>query len=122
MVRFFAPILNPADVTITWLYSQAGVEPGAWTALTVPALRGRHARSDTGRTVALNVPGDWASEAPPSWTTVVAASSGDTVTSAYYWIGLRIAQPLGDDAAGPRTFVDTLQRGVVVQRAHDSGT
>ncbi len=91
LLRFFAPILNAADVTVTWLYSQAGVEPGAWTALSVPASAdGTRGLTQDG-TVGLNVPGDWASEAPPSWTTVLAASSADTVTSAYYWIGLRIA-------------------------------
>ena len=91
MMRFFAPILNPSETTVTWLYSQAGVEPGSWTSLTIPTGDdGTNGLTQDG-TVSLTVPGDWASEAPPSWTTVVPASTNDVVTSAYYWLGLRIA-------------------------------
>lgn len=91
MMRFFAPILDASNVTVTWLYSQAGVQPTSWTALSVsPDADGTNGLTQNG-TVALSVPGDWASEAPTSWTSVVPASTADTVTTAYYWIGLRIA-------------------------------
>jgi predicted phage baseplate assembly protein len=90
MLRMFAPLAAGA-ATVTWTYSQSGVEPSSWTALTVPASAdGTRGLTQDGD-VSLTVPNDWASEAPPSWTTVQPASSADVVTSAYYWIGLRIA-------------------------------
>jgi predicted phage baseplate assembly protein len=94
MLRLFAP-LTAGDATVTWTYSQAGVEPGSWTSLIVTANSdGTDGLTQDG-TVALNVPADWASEAPPTWTTVSPASAADTVTSAYYWVGVRIANLSG---------------------------
>jgi hypothetical protein len=90
ILRMFTPLAAGA-ATVTWLYSQAGVEPSSWTALSVPANADGTVGLTQDGTVQLNVPADWASEAPPSWTTVVPSSTNDIVTSAYYWVGLRIA-------------------------------
>ncbi len=90
LVRMFAPLTTGA-ATVTWLYSQAGVEPSSWTALAVPAnADGTNGLTQDG-TVQINVPLDWASEAPTSWTTVFPSSASDVVNSAYYWVGVRIA-------------------------------
>ena len=90
ILRLFAP-LTAGEATVTWHYSQAGVEPSSWTALSVPASADATVGLTQDGIVQLNVPADWAAEAPTSWTTVSAASSSDVVNTAYYWAGLRIA-------------------------------
>ncbi|HTV91909.1 MAG TPA: baseplate J/gp47 family protein [Verrucomicrobiae bacterium] len=97
MLRFFAPILEPSNTTVTWLYSQAGVQPESWTSLSVPATAdGTNGLTQDG-TVALTVPGDWASQTPSADWSDPPASSTDTETSGYYWIGLRIANLSASD-------------------------
>ncbi len=91
MLRFFAPILDPSNATITWLYSQAGVQPESWTSLSVPANDDGTTGLTQDGTVTLTVPGDWASQTPSTDWSDPPASSNDIETSAYYWIGLRIA-------------------------------
>jgi len=99
MLRLFAP-LTAGQATVTWLYSSGTNQPSSWVTLSVtPAADGTLGLTQDG-TVQLNVPGDWASQSPtpsspgsttPSWSSVSPASAADTVTSAYYWIGLRIS-------------------------------
>ncbi len=91
LLRMFAPLsAGPGVATVTWLYSTGTADPSSWTALAVPVAQDGTAGLTQDGAVQLNVPGDWASQAPPSWSTPP-ASTNDTVNSAYYWIGLRIA-------------------------------
>lgn len=90
MIRLFQP-LQPGQATITWVYSSAAIEPSSWTAIAItPGQDGTNGLEQDG-IVQLNVPLNWSSEAPPSWATVMPGSAADTVTSAYFWIGVRIA-------------------------------
>ncbi len=92
LVRLFMP-LAPGSATVTWLYSQGTIQPTSWTSLTVPGPADGTAGLTQDGIVQLNVPVDWASQAPPTWT-IPPASTQDTVTSGYYWIGLRVANLL----------------------------
>lgn len=91
LVRLYQPVLPTAagEVSISWLYSTAGTAPTAWPALTVPGSADGTAGLTQDGQVQLTVPATWASQAPTGWS-VPAASAADTVTSAYYWIGLRV--------------------------------
>jgi predicted phage baseplate assembly protein len=90
MVRTFAP-LPASAATVTWLYSTGTNQPSSWATISVqPAADGTSGLEQDG-TVQMTVPPDWASQAPTSWSSVPPASVGDAVTTAYYWIGLRIA-------------------------------
>lgn len=92
LVRLFQPLQQqtPAEATVSWLYSTGTTDPSAWTAL--PALGpadGTNNLTQDG-VVQLDIPADWASQAPPTWSATPPASPADVVTSAYYWIGLRV--------------------------------
>ncbi len=90
MVRMFAPLVA-GEATISWLYSQTTIQPASWTALTGPAIAdGTNGLTRDGL-VQLSVPADWASQAPATVWTDPPATTNDIVNSAYYWIGLRIA-------------------------------
>ena len=88
----FQAVQPPAtsEVAVSWLYSTAGTAPSGWPALTVPGSADGTAGLTQDGQVGLTVPATWASQAPTGWG-VPAASVADVVTSAYYWIGLRIA-------------------------------
>jgi predicted phage baseplate assembly protein len=89
ILRMFEPLAAGA-ATVTWLYSTGTNQPSSWATLSVPVAADATDGLTQDGTVQLNVPADWASQAPPNWSSVSPATTGDLVTSAYYWIGLRI--------------------------------
>ena len=90
LTRLFQPLVS-GTATVTWLYSTTTVQPALWTAL--PALGptdGTAGLTQDG-VVQLTIPPDWTSQAPPTWAGLPPTTPGDLVNSAYFWIGLRIA-------------------------------
>jgi predicted phage baseplate assembly protein len=101
-VRLFQPLpqQTPSEATVSWLYSTTGTAPSGWPALTVPGSADGTAGLTQDGQVQLTVPATWASQAPTAWG-VPAASAADVVTSAYYWIGLRVSN---QSATAPLTL------------------
>jgi predicted phage baseplate assembly protein len=89
LVRLFAPITT-GSAAVTWVYSQGTTQPTSWPTLSVTGPADGTVGLTQDGTVQLNVPADWASQAPSSWTTPPATGQTE-VTSAHYWIGLKIA-------------------------------
>jgi predicted phage baseplate assembly protein len=89
LVQLFQP-LQPGEATVSWQYSTGTVAPSSWTALSVPGAADGTGQLTQDGVVAFTVPPDWASQAPTSWASTSPASAADVVTSAYYWIGLRV--------------------------------
>lgn len=93
-LRLFRPVLDASQITVTWVYSKAALEPLAW-----PAVPGASDATESLRhdgTVRLRVPGDWAAQRPtaaqnaPGWTSVTARDAGSAVTQPRFWVGLRL--------------------------------
>jgi predicted phage baseplate assembly protein len=105
-VRLYAAGPDPGQVTVSWVYSQAGAEPMRWPA--VPAtVDGTKSLQQDG-TVQLTVPGNWAGQRPTApadgpagsgWATVTVAPGSGTVTDERFWLGLRITSTTGNQLA-----------------------
>ena len=105
----FRPYLagpDPGQITVSWLFSQAGAEPLAWPAIP-GAVDGTQSLLHDG-TIQLSVPATWAGQRPstnpatpadPGWTTVTAAAGSGPVTDKRFWIGLRIVNNAGSQLA-----------------------
>ncbi len=98
-VRLYLPLPDGVSPTVVWVYSKTGTEPMAW-----PAVPGAADATDAlhhDGSVRLTVPADWQGQRPTSppggpaggWSTVT--STGTPVTTALFWIGLRITNPTG---------------------------
>jgi hypothetical protein len=90
-LRFFRPVLDPSQLTITWLYSKGTTEPLAWPEIPAPGDATELLRHDG--SVRLKVPNDWAAQRPTGasgWTTVTARDANLTVTGQRFWVGLRL--------------------------------
>jgi hypothetical protein len=104
LLRLYRPVLDPAQVAVTWGYSRGAVEPLLW-----PAIAGASDATDTLQhdgSVRLTLPGDWAGQRPTApqgnpaatgWATVTARDPGSAVTDPLFWVGLRI----GNKTAAP---------------------
>jgi hypothetical protein len=94
-LRFFRPVLDPSQLTVTWVYSKGGTEPLTWSAIPGVGDGTESLRHDG--TVRLRVPGDWAAQRPTAtpdaagWTSVTARDPAATVTEPRFWVGLRLA-------------------------------
>jgi hypothetical protein len=90
LVRLFQPFATAVAGEVSWVYSTGTSDPSSWTALPAPgpAADGTSGLTQDG-TVQLTVPPGWSSQAPSSWG-IPAASAAGVVSSAYYWIGLRL--------------------------------
>jgi predicted phage baseplate assembly protein len=96
-LRMYRPVLDPSQITATWVYSQGVVEPLAW-----PAVPGAADATETLQhdgSVRLPVPATWASQRPTAapdnpaatgWGTVSARDPGAVVTNQRFWVGLRL--------------------------------
>lgn len=96
--RFYLPVRDPANVSVTWTYSRRGTEPLVWPEVPGGADATESLQHDGD--VRLRPPADWAGQCPtpppsrpdaPAWTTVTALDPGGVVTDERFWIGLRIA-------------------------------
>lgn len=78
----------------TWVYSQGTLAPAAWPALPDVAddTAGLTRREGWLR---FTVPSTWASQAPAAWAATPPATPGDSVATAQFWIGLRLANGTG---------------------------
>ena len=76
---------------MTWLYSTGAAQPALWTVL--PPLGPADGTAGLTRdgVATLTIPAGWTSQAPPTWPGTPPATPADLVNSAYFWIGLRIA-------------------------------
>lgn len=95
LVRLHRPVkvvdgIGP-EASVSWVYSQAGVEPGAWVPFPGVDVDDGTAGLTRDGVVRLTPQLDWAAEAPPTWGTVSPSSVGDTVADPYFWVGIRIA-------------------------------
>jgi predicted phage baseplate assembly protein len=95
-LRLYRPVLDPTQVTATWVYSGGSAEPLSWPA-TIPATDATDSLQHDG-SVRLRLPTDWAAQlptaapgapTPPGWTTVTAR--GTAVTRPRFWVGLLLA-------------------------------
>jgi len=129
-LRLYRPVLDPAQVGVTWVYSQGAVEPLSW-----PAIAGVRDATDTlqhdGR-VRLTLPRDWASQRPTTppgtpagtkWTTVTVRDPGSAVTDPRFWVGLRIANKTAAPLAlgfGRVLFNSALAHNALTLRAPET--
>jgi Baseplate J-like protein len=87
LVQLFTPLLASA-AQVSWVYSTAGTEPGAWPAFAAGAIAdGTNALQGNG-VVTITPPANWVSQAPSTWQSVT--PSGPAITTPYFWFAARI--------------------------------
>ncbi|WP_035845060.1 putative baseplate assembly protein [Kitasatospora azatica] len=96
-LRLYLPVRDPAAVTAAWVYSQGGVEPENWPAVSLLGDATSGLTRDGG--VRFTVPSDWAAQQPSpkpggaggtGWTTVTPQDPGAPVTDARAWVAVRL--------------------------------
>lgn len=99
LVRLFRPVglMSPGNpqAQVDWLYSSGTAAPSLWPVMATtgpsPQVTDETAGLQHDGVVHITPPAGWASQNPTIWArAVVPASPADAVSTAYYWVGIRI--------------------------------
>ena len=119
-LRLYQPVLDPDQLSASWVYSREGTEPLSWPAIATVTDATDGLQHDGG--VRLRVPADWAAQRPttapatpgqPGWTTVTARDPNLAITRPRFWVGLRLANRT---AATLAVGIDRLLHNAAVAR------
>ena len=97
----YRPVLDPAHVEVTWVYSQGVAEPLLWPSIPVRGVSDATDALQHDGSVKLTLPADadWKGQSPtappdnqddPHWTTVTARDPSRAVTNPLFWVAVRI--------------------------------